>query len=50
MPPDLFGFDFEALSKVAERVGPTHAEINRPLEAAEIPDDADRCPAFAGMT
>jgi predicted TIM-barrel fold metal-dependent hydrolase len=46
----LFGFDLEALGEVAKRVGPTHAEINRPLGAEEIPDDADRCPAFAGMT
>jgi predicted TIM-barrel fold metal-dependent hydrolase len=46
----LFGFDLEALADVATRVGPTHEEINRPLGAEEIPGDAGRCPAFAGLT
>lgn len=45
----LFGFDIESLAEVASRVGPTHAEIDRPLGADELPDGADRCPAFAGF-
>jgi hypothetical protein len=46
---ELFGFDLDALTKVASRVGPSHAEIDRPLDASEVPDGADRCPAFAGF-
>ena len=42
----LFGFDIDSLAQVARRVGPTHEEIARPLEPAEIPDEAGRCPAF----
>jgi hypothetical protein len=39
-----------ALSDIAQRVGPTHDEISRPLATDEIPSDAGRCPAFAGIT
>jgi predicted TIM-barrel fold metal-dependent hydrolase len=46
----LFGFDLEGLSEVAARVGPTHLQVGQPLEAHEIPPDAVRCPAFAGLT
>jgi hypothetical protein len=46
----LFGFDLASLGEIARRVGPTHAAIDRPLETAEIPPDAGRCPAFAGVT
>jgi len=45
----LYGLDMEHLGPVAARVGPTHAEIAEPLAAAEIPADADRCPAFVGV-
>lgn len=45
----LYRFDLEALSEVAARVGPTHAEIAEPLPVSEIPAEADRCPAFAGL-
>ena len=46
----LFGFDLDGLSEVASRVGPTHEQIGLPLGADEIPPDAGRCPAFAGVT
>jgi hypothetical protein len=46
----LFGFDLEALRPAAARVGPTHDEINRPIGPGEIPAEATRCPAFAGVT
>jgi predicted TIM-barrel fold metal-dependent hydrolase len=45
----LYGFDLDALRLLAERIGPTHQEIDRPLGPAEIPPDANRCPAFAGV-
>jgi predicted TIM-barrel fold metal-dependent hydrolase len=45
----LFGFELDSLREVAARVGPTHAEINRPLGTEEIPGEAGRCPAFAGI-
>ena len=43
----LYGFDLAALEPLAAEFGPSPAEIARPLTAAEIPDDALRCPAFA---
>jgi hypothetical protein len=46
----LFGFDMDGLTEVAQRVGPTHDQIDRPLEPSEIPVEAGRCPAFAGVT
>jgi hypothetical protein len=45
---ELYRFDMARLSEVAERVGPTHEEINQVLPAEEIPAEAVRCPAFAG--
>jgi hypothetical protein len=45
----VYGLDLAFLDGVAASVGPTHAEIAVPLEAAEVPDDAFRCPAFAGF-
>lgn len=43
----LYGFDLDRLRPLAERFGPTVAEVATPLAPAEIPDDALRCPAFA---
>jgi hypothetical protein len=45
----LYGFDLEALAKVAASIGPTHEEIAQPLSPAEVPVDAFRCPAFVGL-
>jgi predicted TIM-barrel fold metal-dependent hydrolase len=45
----LYGFDPALLGPLAARVGPTHAEIAEPLPLDDIPADADRCPAFAGL-
>jgi hypothetical protein len=46
---ELYRFDRGALAEVAARVGPTHAEIAKPLPVSEIPAETDRCPAFAGL-
>ena len=46
----LYGFDLDALQPIADRVGPTVEELATPVERAQIPSDADRCPAFAGAT
>ena len=46
----LYGFDLDALQPIADRIGPTVAELATPVEPAQIPPDADRCPAFAGAT
>jgi predicted TIM-barrel fold metal-dependent hydrolase len=43
----LYGFDVDALAKLAARVGPTHAEIAEPLAYADIPAPAQKCPAFS---
>ena len=45
----VYGFDLDALAPIAARVGPTHEEIARPITAEEIPEEAGRCPAFAGV-
>jgi predicted TIM-barrel fold metal-dependent hydrolase len=46
----LYRFDPERLAPVAARIGPTRAEIAQPIGPEDIPADADRCPAFAGLT
>jgi predicted TIM-barrel fold metal-dependent hydrolase len=43
----LYGFDVEKLAPVAERIGPTHAEIAQPLAREDIPERALKCPGFA---
>jgi hypothetical protein len=45
----LYGFDLDALAPVAARVGPTVDEVAVPLLPADIPDEAQRCPAFAAV-
>lgn len=42
---EVYGFDLDTLAPVAERVGPTVAEVDTPLD--EIPADS-RSIAFAG--
>jgi len=43
----LYGFDLDALVPLAEKFGPTHAEIAEPLDYAELPGRARKCPAFS---
>ncbi|MEZ5323282.1 MAG: amidohydrolase family protein [Microthrixaceae bacterium] len=43
----VYGFDLDALGPLADRFGPSPAEVDRPLPAERIPDEALRCPAFA---
>lgn len=43
----LYDFDLEKLVPLAARFGPTKAEIARPLELADLPRQAQKCPAFA---
>jgi hypothetical protein len=45
----LYGFDLDDLAAVAARVGPTVEELAAPIAPADIPIDARRCPAFAGI-
>ena len=42
----VYGFDIEALAKVAAMVGPTKAEMALPLDMADLPREARKCPAF----
>jgi hypothetical protein len=44
---DVYGFDWQLLERLADQHGPTPAEVDDPLPAEDIPDDALRCPAFA---
>jgi predicted TIM-barrel fold metal-dependent hydrolase len=44
----LYGFDYDALKDLG--VGPLVDEIAQPITAAEIPREAEKCPAFVGMT
>jgi predicted TIM-barrel fold metal-dependent hydrolase len=46
----LYGFDVDALRPLADQVGPSVAEMATPISAAEIPQEADKCPAFVGVT
>jgi predicted TIM-barrel fold metal-dependent hydrolase len=43
----VYGFDLDHLAPIAARVGPSPADVSRPLPTDEIPDEALRCPAFA---
>ncbi len=45
---ELYGFDFEALRPLADRIGPRVAEIADPLGPGLVPRQADKCPAFIG--
>ncbi len=44
---ELYGFDLEKLASIAARVGPTRAEIAKPLDLNELPVEAQKCPAFS---
>ncbi|HEX4018381.1 MAG TPA: amidohydrolase family protein, partial [Frankiaceae bacterium] len=46
----LYGFDLVALASHAARVGPSVQEVARPLTVGEVPQEAERCPAFVGFT
>jgi predicted TIM-barrel fold metal-dependent hydrolase len=43
----VYGLDLAALRPLADRFGPSPAEVAEPLDPADIPDEALRCPAFA---
>jgi len=44
---DVYGFDWDLLETLADRFGPSVAEIAEPLDPEDIPDESLRCPAFA---
>ena len=46
----LYGFDLDALQPIADKVCPTIEEVARPITLAEIPQEAERCPAFVGAS
>lgn len=43
----IYGFDMDALAKIAAAVGPTVDHLTVPLRRDDIPDEALRCPSFA---
>jgi predicted TIM-barrel fold metal-dependent hydrolase len=43
----VYGFDLEKLAPLAARLGPTRAEVAKPLSAGEVERAALKCPAFA---
>lgn len=44
----VYGFDLDALAPVAQRIGPSVADVAQPLDVtADLPTEALRCPAFA---
>ena len=43
-----YGFDLDALAPIAARVGPRVDEVATPLEIGDVPEGAERCPAFVG--
>ncbi len=44
---EIYGFDWELLEGLADRHGPSVAEVAEPLPVEDIPDESLRCPAFA---
>ncbi|MFB0977796.1 MAG: amidohydrolase family protein [Myxococcota bacterium] len=42
----VYGFDIDALAKIAAKVGPTKEEISTPLDLSTLPNEARKCPAF----
>ena len=45
----LYGFDLDALAPVAATCGPRVVDSNEPLKPGELPTEAYKCPAFAGI-
>ena len=46
----LYGFDLDALAPLAAQYGPLVADSARPLAPGELPVEAYKCPAFAGIS
>jgi hypothetical protein len=44
-----YGFDLEALRPVADRIGPTVAEVAQPLAPRSLPIEAESCPGLIGF-
>ena len=47
---ELYGFDLGVLQPLADRLGPTVAEVAAPLPYSEVPEAAYKCPALAPST
>lgn len=45
----VYGFDVDELQLIADKVGPTVAEIDTPLVPGSIPKEAEKCPALVGF-
>ena len=45
----LYGFDLDALAPIAATCGPRVVDSNEPLKPGELPIEAYKCPAFAGI-
>lgn len=43
----VYGFDLDFLAPLAQKFGPTKAEIAVPLDLTSLPDRARKCPAFS---
>jgi predicted TIM-barrel fold metal-dependent hydrolase len=42
----LYKFDLDALAPIAEKVGPTTAEVFEPFPWSDVPDEAKECPGL----
>jgi predicted TIM-barrel fold metal-dependent hydrolase len=45
---DVYGFDLDALRGLADKFGPTVAEVDQPLGFGSLPPEAGKCPALIG--
>ncbi len=45
---EVYGFDVDSLRPLADKVGPTVADVDDPLPLASLPADAEKCPALIG--
>jgi predicted TIM-barrel fold metal-dependent hydrolase len=46
----LYDFDLDLLTPIGDTVGPLVERIDTPLEPGEVPKEAEKCPALAGLS
>lgn len=46
---EVYGFDLDKLRPIGDRVGPLVERVAMSVEPGEVPKDAEKCPALAGL-
>ncbi len=47
---EVYGFDLKQLAPIAAKVGPNVSDVAVALPKGGVPKEAQRCPAFVGLT